>query len=72
MGLENNGRQSKTHAIDVVMEDAAPQIRDERIKLTETFDTIQPEKEDHLLKWNFPLRPVKNRSLPMDSARSPG
>ncbi len=51
----------KTHAVDVVMEDAAPQIRDERIKLTQTFDGIQPEKEDHLLKWEFSVAPGKKQ-----------
>ncbi len=53
----------KTHNIDVRMEDAAPQIRDERIKLTESFDAIQPEKEDHLLKWKFSIAPGKKQAL---------
>ncbi len=45
----------KPHPIHVVMEDAYPQIRDERIKLTENFTGITPKKEDNLLKWAFPV-----------------
>jgi hypothetical protein len=53
----------KTHQIDVLLEDAAPQIRDERIKLSENFDTIKPEKEDNLLKWAFSVAPGKKQAL---------
>ncbi len=47
----------KADKIDVLMEDAYPQIRDERIKLKETFDKITPKKDDNLLKWAFPVLP---------------
>jgi uncharacterized protein (TIGR02231 family) len=43
----------KPHPITVIMEDAYPQVRDERIKLTETFTGVTPKKEDNLLKWTF-------------------
>lgn len=43
----------KTHKINVLMEDAAPQIRDDRIKLKEIFDDMAPKKEDNILKWTF-------------------
>jgi hypothetical protein len=43
----------KSHSVKVLMEDAYPQVRDERIKLTETFTGITPKKEDNLLKWSF-------------------
>lgn len=49
----------KTHIITILMEDASPQIRDERIKLKETFNKIEPEKEDNILKWTFPVLPHK-------------
>ncbi|MDO9265245.1 MAG: DUF4139 domain-containing protein, partial [Desulfosalsimonadaceae bacterium] len=45
----------KPHPIQVLMEDAYPQVRDERIKLTETFTGVTPKKEDNLLKWSFPV-----------------
>ena len=47
----------KPHKIAVLMEDAYPQIRDDRIKLKETFKEITPEKEDNMLKWTFPVSP---------------
>ncbi|PIP37801.1 MAG: hypothetical protein COX19_15710 [Desulfobacterales bacterium CG23_combo_of_CG06-09_8_20_14_all_51_8] len=43
----------KAQKIDILMEDAAPQIRDDRIKLKELFDATAPEKEDNTLKWTF-------------------
>lgn len=47
----------KPHPISVIMEDAYPQVRDERIKLTENFAGITPKKEDNRLKWAFPVAP---------------
>jgi len=43
----------KPHPVKVLMEDAYPQVRDERIKLTENFTGVTPKKEDNLLKWSF-------------------
>jgi hypothetical protein len=47
----------KAHKIDILMEDAYPQIRDKRIKLEETFNDTSPQKEDNTLKWEFPVLP---------------
>ncbi len=47
----------KAHKIAVLMEDAYPQIRDKRIKLKEIFNNTSPQKEDNLLKWEFPVLP---------------
>ena len=53
----------KSHNISMLMEDAYPQIRDERIKLKETFDKMPPEKEDNLLKWSFPMPPNTEKEI---------
>ncbi len=53
----------KSHKINVLMEDAYPQIRDERIKLKETFDKMTPEKEDNLLKWSFLMPPNTEKEI---------
>lgn len=53
----------KSHKINVLMEDAYPQIRDERIKLREIFDKIPPEKEDNLLKWSFSVPPNTEKEI---------
>jgi uncharacterized protein (TIGR02231 family) len=47
----------KNHEISVLMEDAYPQLRDERIKLEENFSGITPEKNKNLLKWTFAVKP---------------
>jgi hypothetical protein len=47
----------KSHDIQILMEDAYPQIQDERIKLEETFSGIAPEKDNNLLKWTFEIKP---------------
>ncbi len=47
----------KVHDIDVLMEDAYPQLQDERIQIEESFSGITPEKENTLLKWRFAIKP---------------
>lgn len=54
----------KPHPIQVLMEDAYPQVRDERIKLSETFTGVTPKKEDNLLKWSFPV--AAKTKVPVD------
>ncbi|MDA3897388.1 MAG: mucoidy inhibitor MuiA family protein [Desulfobacteraceae bacterium] len=53
----------KAHKIAVLMEDAYPQIRDQRIKLKETFNGASPQKEDNLLKWTFPVLPQTEAAI---------
>jgi len=53
----------KAHKIAVLMEDAYPQIRDQRIKLKETFNGSSPQKEDNLLKWTFPVLPQTETAI---------
>lgn len=53
----------KDHEIDVLMEDAAPQIRDDRIKLKEHFEAVTPEKEDNALKWTFSIPAQAERAV---------
>lgn len=53
----------KAHNIDVLMEDAAPQIRDERIKLKEIVDDTAPKQEDNILKWTFSIPAHGEKSL---------
>ncbi len=45
----------KAYKIVALMEDAYPQIRDQRIKLKEIFDATSPQKEDNRLTWEFPV-----------------
>lgn len=47
----------KNHEISVAMEDAYPQLRDDRIKLEENFSGVTPEKDKNLLKWAFAVKP---------------
>jgi len=56
-GWKISVKNLKPHEIVVLVEDAYPQIRDERIKLEETFSGVSPQKEDNLVKWTFPVLP---------------
>jgi uncharacterized protein (TIGR02231 family) len=47
----------KNHGINVLMEDAYPQLQDERIKIEESFSGVTPEKDKNLLKWAFEVKP---------------
>jgi hypothetical protein len=47
----------KNHEINILMEDAYPQLQDERIKLEESFSGVTPEKDKNLLKWAVEVKP---------------
>ena len=47
----------KHHEIKILMEDAYPQLQDERIKMEESFSGVTPEKDENLLKWAFDIKP---------------
>jgi len=53
----------KSHEISVLMEDAYPQLRDDRIKLKEAFSGTTPEKDKNLLKWAFTVKPKTETAI---------
>lgn len=53
----------KSHEVLVLMEDAYPQIRDERIKLEETFSGMSPQKEKNMVTWTFPVLPQTETAI---------
>ena len=53
----------KPHEIVVLIEDAYPQIRDERIKLEETFSGMSPQKEKNMVTWTFPVLPQTETAI---------
>jgi uncharacterized protein (TIGR02231 family) len=53
----------KNHEIKVLMEDAYPQLQDERIKLEESFSGVTPEKDKNHLKWAFEVKPKSKTEI---------
>jgi len=47
----------KNHEIEILIEDAYPQLRDDRIKLEESFSGDTPEKDENMLKWDVKIKP---------------
>ncbi len=53
----------KSHEIHVLMEDAYPQLRDDRIKLEEIFSGVSPQKEKNMVTWTFPVLPQNETAI---------
>jgi uncharacterized protein (TIGR02231 family) len=54
---------NKTRPVSVRLEDAAPQIRDERIELTRHFPGPEPTMEDHTAVWELTIPAGGTESL---------
>ena len=62
-GWKINVFNHKPHDISILMEDAYPQIRDERIKLVESFPDTQPTKKNNSLTWDFTIPPESEKAV---------